>query len=366
VRVGVLGGGQLGRMLGLAGVPLGLRFRFLEPAPSPPAAAVGEVVRGEYADPDALARFADGVDVVTFEFENVPAAATEWLRRHGIPVFPPPAALAVAQDRLAEKEAFGRLGIPTPPYLPVSDEAGLRAAVERLGLPSVLKTRRMGYDGKGQAVLRTQADVALAWETLGGGGELILEGFIRFDRELSIVAVRGRDGAISAYPLVENLHVGGILRRTVAPAAGVAPPVQAEAERQIRALLESLDYVGVLALELFEVGGRLLANEIAPRVHNSGHWTQDGAHTSQFENHLRAVLGWPLGSTAVREPTVMYNLIGELPRLHGILAETGTHLHLYDKGERPGRKLGHVNVCRAEEGMALATGERLMGESGVP
>ena len=365
LRVGILGGGQLGRMLALAGVPLGMRFRFLEPSPDPPASGLGELVEGAYDDPDALERLARDVDVVTYEFENVPAAATEWLAGHGVPVFPPPAALAVAQDRLAEKSTFRSLGIPTPDFRTVDTLGQLLEGVEALGLPAVLKTRRMGYDGKGQAVIRDLHGVEAAWGELGSGevggasGDLLLEAFVPFQRELSIVAVRGRDGSLAFWPLVENRHLDGILVRTTAPAPHVAPHLQTRAEGYIRALLQHLEYAGVLALELFEVDGGLLANEIAPRVHNSGHWTQDGAVTSQFENHLRAVAGWPLGSTALVQPTVMLNLLGSLPPLDQVLGVPGAHLHLYDKAPRPGRKIGHVNVCAPEAEVAEARADRL-------
>ncbi len=365
LRVGILGGGQLARMLALAGAPLGMRFRFLEPAAGPPVAGLGELVEGGYDDPAALERLAREVDLVTYEFENVPAAATEWLAAHGVPVFPPPVALRVAQDRLAEKTTFRSLGIPTPDFRTVDTLDQLREGVEALGLPVVLKTRRMGYDGKGQAVIREREEIEAAWGELGspavGGapGDLLMEAFVPFQRELSIVAVRGRDGSLAFWPLVENQHRDGILVRTTAPAPDVAPDLQLRAERYIQALLLHLDYVGVLALELFQVDGGLLANEIAPRVHNTGHWTQDGAVTSQFENHLRAVAGWPLGSTAVVQPTVMLNLLGSLPPLEEVLGVPGAHLHLYDKAPRRGRKIGHVNVCAPEAEVAEARADRI-------
>jgi 5-(carboxyamino)imidazole ribonucleotide synthase len=352
-------------MLALAGAPLGMRFRFLEPAAGPPVAGLGELVEGGYDDPAALERLAREVDLVTYEFENVPAAATEWLAAHGVPVFPPPVALGVAQDRLAEKTTFRSLGIPTPDFRTVDTLDQLREGVEALGLPVVLKTRRMGYDGKGQAVIREREEIEAAWGELGspavGGapGDLLMEAFVPFQRELSIVAVRGRDGSLAFWPLVENQHRDGILVRTTAPAPDVAPDLQLRAERYIQALLLHLDYVGVLALELFQVDGGLLANEIAPRVHNTGHWTQDGAVTSQFENHLRAVAGWPLGSTAVVQPTVMLNLLGSLPPLEEVLGVPGAHLHLYDKAPRRGRKIGHVNVCAPEAEVAEARADRI-------
>ena len=341
--VAVVGGGQLGRMLGLAGIPLGLRFRFLEPKSDAPAHRVGEVVEAPYDDLEGLDRLAAGAQVVTYEFENVPVEAARRLSG-STPVHPAPAALAMAQDRLTEKEAFRSLGIETAPFLPVDSRETLEAAVGALGYPAVLKTRRMGYDGKGQHVLASEDDLDPAWERLGGR-PLILEGFVPFDRELSILAVRGLDGEVAFYPLVENEHESGILVRSVAPAPAVTEALQEAGQGIARRVLEHLDYVGVLAIELFQVGDGLLANEMAPRVHNSGHWTQDGAVTSQFENHLRAILGLPLGSTAVRgERAAMVNLLGQPPVRSRILAVPGAHLHLYDKEPRPGRKVGHVNL----------------------
>ncbi len=361
--IGILGAGQLGRMLALAGYPLGLRFRFFDPAPASPASHLAEQICAPYDDEGALRRFAEGLALVTYEFENVPVAAARLLERH-LPVYPPPAALEAAQDRLAEKQFFQRLGIPTPPFAAVDDRAGLDAAVRQLGLPAVLKTRRMGYDGKGQALLRSPEDAADAWRQLGGQ-PLILEAHVPFTRELSIIAVRGRDGATACYPLVENLHRGGILRRSVAPAPDVTPELQEQAERYAARALDALQYVGVLAIELFEVPGAagcgahspaLLANEMAPRVHNSGHWTIEGAATSQFENHLRATLGLPLGSTAARGHAAMLNLIGATPEPAAVLALPEAHLHCYGKEPRPGRKLGHITL-RADDPQTLA--ERL-------
>jgi 5-(carboxyamino)imidazole ribonucleotide synthase len=321
VVVGVIGGGQLGRMLALAGIPLGLSFRFVDPSPDAPAREVGELLVGEYDDGELLDRLADGAAVVTYEFENVPVEAA---RR--VAAVPAAEALEAAQDRLAEKRLFRRLGIPTARF----DE-------EVTSFPALLKTRRLGYDGKGQHIVETWPGPELAGLTSGH----VLEERVPFDRELSLLAVRGGDGDTRFYPLVENVHEGGILRRSLAPARE-AP--QARAEEYATRLLDELGYVGVLALELFDVGGELLANELAPRVHNTGHWTIEGAETSQFENHLRAVLGLPLGSTAVRAPSVMLNLIGGIPRPEDVLAIAGAHLHLYGKEPRPGRKLGHVTL----------------------
>lgn len=320
--VACIGGGQLGRMLGLAGLPLGLRFRFLDPAADACAAAVGELVVGAYDDPEALARLADGADVVTYEFENVPVEVAV-----GVGAVPGPRALEEGQDRLREKELFARLGIPTARY----------GSLEEVGVPALVKSRRLGYDGKGQrrvAVVEPLGEHELAEE------------LIPFDRELSIVAVRGRDGDTRFWPLAENAHRDGILRISRAPA--VAAP-QAEAESIAAALLDELGYVGVLAVELFDVEGRLLANEFAPRVHNTGHWTIDGAATSQFENHLRAILGLPLGPTEALAPSVMVNLIGGAPPLAELLELPGAHVHLYGKEPRAGRKVGHVTLVGASE-----------------
>ena len=347
MRVGILGGGQLGRMLALAGYPLGLRFRFLDPNPDSPAGALAELVVADYDDPDALRRFAEGLDVATYEFENVPAAAADFLDGHLSAVHPHYEALAAAQDRLAEKNTFRRLAIPTAPFEAVDSREDLARAIGTIGLPAVLKTRRFGYDGKGQFVLREPADLDRAWDALRGS-PLILEGFVDFERELSIIAVRGRDGDVAFYPLVENVHHQGILRRSVVPAPNIPEELQGRAEAYARSVLEIFDYVGVLAIELFQHGSELLANEMAPRVHNSGHWSIEGAETSQFENHLRAICGMPLGSTAVRGCAAMVNLIGSTPDRDRILAVPEAHLHLYEKAPRPGRKLGHVTV-RANE-----------------
>ena len=340
--VAVLGGGQLGRMLGLAGLPLGLRFRFLDPTPEAPARAVGPLVVGALGDEHAIAETVRDATVVTFEWEGVPADAARFVER-GHPMRPGPRALEVAQDRLLEKALFLALGIDVAPFVAVDDRAGLDDAVESIGLPAVLKTRRGGYDGKGQHVLRTAGDVGDAWEMLGGT-PLILESLVPFLRELSVLAVRGLDGATACYPLVENTHVGGVLRVSRAPAPGLTPALQAAGEAIVHRLLEELDYVGVLAVEMFEHDGRLLANEIAPRVHNSGHWTIEGAECSQFENHLRAVLGLPLGSTEARGPSAMVNCLGAVPEPARLLEIPGVHLHDYAKAERPGRKVGHLTV----------------------
>ena len=342
MNLGIIGGGQLGRMLALAAHPLGIRTRVLEPSSSASAAAVAGHVVAPYDDREALERFADGLDVVTYEFENVPVESASWLAER-VPVRPNDAALEASQDRLHEKTTFRDNAIPTVPFAAVDDARALEEASEALGLPLVLKTRRWGYDGKGQAIARSAADLAAARAELGER-PLIAEGFVRFDRELSVIAVRSVDGQVRCYPLFENQHEGGILRRTTFPAPGVSPAMQQEAETYARRLLHALDYVGVLALELFDVGGALLANEMAPRVHNSGHCTIEGAVTSQFENHVRAVCGLPLGEVDAVGHSVMVNLIGTAPATSALLAVPGANLHLYGKQPRPGRKIGHVTV----------------------
>ena len=343
MTVGILGGGQLGRMLALAGYPLGLRFRIFDTYDDAPAGAMAELVVGKsFDDREALARFAEDLSLITYEFENVPVDAARFLEAHA-PVFPPPAALEVSQDRLTEKAFFQELDIPTPKFSAVDSRASLDAALETLGTLAVVKTRRLGYDGKGQRIIQQATDVQAAWNTLQGQA-LILESFVPFDREVSLLSVRGRDGETAFYPLVENYHHSGILRRSIAPAPATPPALQAQAEDYGRRVLEALDYVGVLAIEFFQQDGRLLANEMAPRVHNSGHWTIEGAETSQFENHLRAVLGLPLGSTAPRGHAVMLNLIGTIPNSAAVLEAGNSHLHLYAKEPRPGRKLGHITL----------------------
>lgn len=342
MHIGILGGGQLGRMLALAGYPLDIRCRFLDPAAESSAGQVGQLFTCEYDDYRALYAFSQGLDAVTFEFENVPVESVRWLAER-LPVYPSPDSLAVAQDRIAEKTFFRGLDIPGPEFQGVETQLDFEEALAKIGLPAVLKTTRFGYDGKGQRVLRTDAEAKDAWELLGGR-YLILEQFIPFERELSIISVRGRSGEMGFYPLVENVHREGMLRRTIAPAPRLNPEIQVKAENYARVAMESLGYIGVLAIELFESAGELLVNEMAPRVHNSGHWTIEGARTSQFENHLRAVAGLPLGDTSPRGHCVMLNLIGHLPDISGVLTVPGAHVHLYGKKPRPNRKLGHITI----------------------
>ena len=363
--IGVLGAGQLGRMLALAGYPLGLRFRFFDAAHEAPVRDLAEFIRADFTDLAALDRFAAGLHVATYEFENVPVDAVEHLARR-LPVYPPPTALRVSQDRLAEKTFFRRLGIATAPFVAVTDREELDCALEEIGYPCFLKTRRMGYDGKGQHLIRERATAEQAWQQTAAWAsqtrtatELLLEGFVSFDRELSQLAVRGRDGRMVFYPLVENHHADGLLRLSLAPAPNLTPATEQLARDYATRMLEALNYVGVLAIEFFQQGEHLLANEMAPRVHNSGHWTIEGADTSQFENHLRAILGLPLGAAGARQPCAMLNLIGELPDARAILDHEGTHLHLYGKKPRTGRKIGHVTVRAITIEEALARVEKL-------
>ncbi len=357
-------------MLALEGIPLGHRFTILEPGTDPPAAALGNLVAAAYDDPEGLSKVAGASDVVTYEFENVPARSAAYLAAR-LPALPPPVALEVAQDRVAEKTMFRELGIETPAFHPIDGPGDVDAALAVTGLPAVIKTRRLGYDGKGQVVVQTVEEGAAAAERLGAGpvrngsglnGEgcgLIAEGLVHFDRELSVLAVAGQDGSRVFYPLTENHHRGGILRTSYGPAPRLAGPLQAEGEKLAGLVLDRLGYVGVLAIELFEVEGRLLASEIAPRVHNSGHWTLDGARASQFENHIRAVTGMPLAPPQVPGPAAMVNLIGEIPDVNMLAAVPGAHIHLYDKAPRPGRKLGHVNVTGDDGGVVMETVERI-------
>ncbi|MDV7213142.1 5-(carboxyamino)imidazole ribonucleotide synthase [Azotobacter beijerinckii] len=339
MKIGVIGGGQLGRMLALAGTPLGMNFAFLDPAPDACAAALGEHIRADYGDQDHLRQLADEVDLVTFEFESVPAETVAFLSQF-VPVYPSAESLRIARDRWFEKSLFRSLGIPTPEFANIHAQADLDAAAAEIGLPAVLKTRTLGYDGKGQKVLRKPGDVAGAFAELGSV-PCILEGFVPFTGEVSLVAVRGRDGETRFYPLVHNTHEAGILRLSVASSEH---PLQALAEDYVGRVLEKLDYVGVLAFEFFEVDGGLKANEIAPRVHNSGHWTIEGAECSQFENHLRAVAGLPLGSTAKVGESAMLNFIGAVPPVDKVVAVADCHLHHYGKAFKAGRKVGHATL----------------------
>lgn len=338
MRIGIIGAGQLGQMLGFAARELGAECRFLDPSISPPARICGEVIQRPFDDAAALAELARSCDVITYEFENVPVGALQQIEGE-IAVHPPIDALRHAQDRLHEKQLFEKLGIPLPGYRAVDTPEDLAAAAEALGLPIVIKTRRLGYDGKGQFVVRTSRDVDAAWKALGSQ-PLIAEQWVSFDYEVSAIGVRNGDGELRTYALSRNRHQDGILRTSRSPID--APALTSKADGYLRTLMGHLDYVGVLALELFVSGDHLLANEFAPRVHNSGHWTIEGAVTSQFENHLRAVMNLPLGSTENIGYAGMINLIGTIPDSARRL--TDSHLHDYGKTPRPGRKLGHITV----------------------
>lgn len=338
--IGIVGAGQLGRMMALAAYPLGVAVRFLDRAADSPGGQIGPIRTAALDDADALAALAAEVDVLTFDIENVPGDVLRELGRQ-TSVQPGADAVVTAQDRLAEKELFAELDIATAPYVRVDSEADLDTAAARLGLPVVLKARREGYDGRGQRIVGSSAGLADAWRSLGQV-PAIAEGRVAFDRELSLIAVQGIEGQRVYYGLAENRHEDGILVRTTAPYDDA--DLQREAERHAAAILERFDYRGALAIEFFETEGRLVANEIAPRVHNSGHWTIEGAETSQFENHVRAILGWPLGSTEARGHAAMLNLLGSLPDKPRVLSVAGAHLHDYGKAPRPARKVGHVTI----------------------
>jgi 5-(carboxyamino)imidazole ribonucleotide synthase len=351
--IGILGAGQLGRMLAMAAARLGLRCHMFAPEADAPAFDVAAArTVAAYDDEAALMQFAGAVDVVTFEFENVPTQCLEFLAARR-PARPGPRALSLTQDRLVEKTFLRDLGLQTAPFLAVEDAGALVRAVAMLGRPAVLKTRRFGYDGRGQALIRDGSNAAALHRSLGGG-PTILEGFVNFEREVSVVAARGLDGAFSAFDVCENEHERHVLARTRAPAA-IAPATAAEAVAIARRIMESLDYVGVLTVEMFvtrapDGGEALVVNEVAPRVHNSGHWTIDGAQTSQFEQHVRAICGWPLGGVERRGRIEMRNLIGEEAEgWREILSEPDLCLHLYGKAEaRVGRKMGHVTKILRE------------------
>lgn len=339
MTIGIVGSGQLGAMMALAGYPLGLDFLFVDRSAHTPAGRFAPVLVGEFTDSSLLRQLARRCEVISFDWENMSVPALrEATRGTRSRISPPLRALAAAQDRIAEKRTFERLGIATTRYAAVDSPASLRRAVRRIGFPGVLKTRRLGYDGKGQAIVRTADEAAAAYATLENV-PLIYENLVPFEYEVSIIGARSRTGAVVVYPLNRNYHSGGILRLTVAP--WPAPRLHRAASESLRRVLDAFDYVGVLAIEFFVHRGRLIANEMAPRVHNSGHWTIEGAVTSQFENHVRAISGLPLGPAAARGHAAMINLIGSMPARTDLLAEPGLHLHDYGKEPRQGRKLGH-------------------------
>ncbi len=344
MKIGVLGAGQLGRMLALAGIPLGYEFRFFDPVSNSPASSLGNHIEAEFTDLACVDNFITGLDVVTYEFENVPTQTVEAISKLCL-VYPPLEALRISQDRLLEKNLFTELGHSTPMFANVETLSDLQNAAADFGYPCVLKTRRLGYDGKGQFLISLPDQLITAWEELQTGLPLILESFVKFDRELSIISVRSTGGETAFYPLFWNTHKGGILRTSISPAPKVSAELQTKAIEIARTILERLDYVGVLAVELFDVGGVLLINEMAPRVHNSGHGTIEGTVCSQFENHVRSISGMPLGSTTSTSLTAMINLIGDIPESAPLMAIPGAHLHLYGKSARPGRKVGHITIC---------------------
>jgi 5-(carboxyamino)imidazole ribonucleotide synthase len=358
-RVGIVGAGQLGRMLALSGYPLGVKCLFLDRSSDSPGAQVAPSLIGELEDPVLLSDLAARSDVVTFDWENISGAALEPLEKI-TRVRPPREALEVSQDRLAEKALFSRLKIPVAAHAAVDSRDELSQAARRIGLPGVLKTRRLGYDGKGQFVLRASEDIDRAWAAIGGAG-LIYEQFQDFSREVSLVAVRSAAGKTVFYPLSANTHGGGILRYSVAPFSNVK--LERTAKTYVQRVMSALDYIGVLTIEFFVVQGRLIANEMAPRVHNSGHWTIEGCITSQFENHLRAVCDMPLGSTRALGCTAMINFLGLMPPRDKLLAIEGLAYHDYGKTPRPGRKLGHCTILKRsakERDAALANALKLI------
>ncbi|HEY6458215.1 MAG TPA: 5-(carboxyamino)imidazole ribonucleotide synthase [Steroidobacteraceae bacterium] len=358
MTVGIVGAGQLGRMMALAGYPLGLDFLFLDPAEQPPAAQLAPMLKSAFTDAASLATLAGRCEVVTIDWENV---SVEALRKVGreTRVCPPLAAIATAQDRVSEKRVFERLDIATTRWRAVGSRRQLNAAIADIGLPGVLKTRRMGYDGKGQAWLRTAADVERAWLRLGEV-PLLYEELVPFDLEVSVIGVRSRSGECAVYPLNHNLHADGILRLTRAPYGGAR--LNRLARQHVLTVMEHFRYVGVLTIEFFVRGTQLVANEMAPRVHNSGHWTIEGAVTSQFENHLRAIMGLPLGDSRAKGYSAMINLIGTMPDPGDVLRHAGVHLHDYAKEPRPGRKLGHLTVVEEDQARCERRARRLLAE----
>ena len=348
--IGILGGGQLGRMLSIAASRLGFRCHIYEPGLSPPAGDVAAMVTtAPYDDIAALSAFAGTVDVITYEFENVPTASLDVLEALR-PIRPNRRALAISQDRIMEKDFLTGLGLNCAPYRAVDGLAALQAALTEIGAPAILKTTRLGYDGKGQARIASLAEAAVAWDSMDGAPSVV-EGFIDFSHEVSVIVARGQDGSVACYDPGENIHRGGILHTTTVPAR-LSPTQRTDAVLIAAQIANALDYVGVMGVEMFVTPGGLLVNEIAPRVHNSGHWTQSGCAVDQFEQHIRAIAGWPLGDGGRFADVVMENLIGgDIARVPALAAERNVSVHLYGKADaRPGRKMGHVN--RIVRGMA--------------
>ena len=356
MRIGVLGGGQLGRMLALAGHSLGLEFVFYDRDPLACAGSVGDLVVGEFDDEVRLTAFAKQVDLVTVEFENIPLAALKHVAQL-VPVYPSPDAISTAQDRVVEKQLFKSLGIPTPEFFEVDSALSLSEILNRYNNKFIVKSRRFGYDGKGQMPVDSSSSANDAWDSLGGV-PLIAEQYMKFNREVSIIAARNHSGDTCFYPLIENVHENGILKRSK---VSLHDPLQSTAEDYVKRVLLELDYVGVIAFEFFDCEGELVANEIAPRVHNSGHWTIEGASVSQFENHLRAILNWPIVDISVRAQCFMYNIIGNLPDVEKLLEIPDLHLHDYGKVPRPGRKIGHLTLWGTTVQNVLTVEELLNG-----
>ena len=343
--IGCVGAGQLGRMLALAGYRLGLKFVFLDKSEDAPGGQIGDIILGEFSDPQKIAELASKVDLVTYDVENVPVEALAAIAKDKF--LPPVKALAAGQDRLSEKELFQALKIPTTKFRTVDSMAELEEAIHAVGYPAVLKTRRLGYDGRGQRVIYGPAELGAAFNALSGV-PLILEEFIAFEREVSLIGVRNKHGEAAFYPLAENTHREGILRLSVAPYPDKR--LQSQAQKYVQRVMEHFDYAGVLTIEFFLRKGKLIANETAPRVHNSGHWTIEGAVTGQFENHMRAILGLPLGDTWPIGYSAMINFIGGMPGREDVLSVPGAHYHDYGKEARPGRKLGHATlVCKTRK-----------------
>jgi len=349
MKIGIIGGGQLGQMLALAGIPLGFRFMFLDPNPKSPAFLVGESICADYTDEKALTKLADNCDVVTFEFENVDPKAIDFITDK-VAVYPPVKALNIARDRLAEKNLFKELDIPTPEFVAINSQQDLEKAIVTIKLPAILKTRTLGYDGKGQLILKSSADINNAFAKLGEV-PCILEQMIAFSHELSCIGVRNKQGQTAFYTITYNKHIEGILHYSE-PALSERSNRQKIAEQHTKAVMESLDYVGILAFEFFahvDNYDLLIANEIAPRVHNSGHWTIEGATSSQFDNHIRAITDLPLGSTKALQYCAMLNLVGNMPDKAIVSRYENVHFHDYHKSVKPGRKVGHITVCADNE-----------------
>ena len=345
--IGILGGGQLGRMLSVAAARLGFRTHIFEPGTNPPAGHVADhVTTAAYEDEAALRAFGEAVDVITYEFENVPTSALDLLGALA-PIHPGREALRISQDRITEKDFLNGLGLSVAPYAAVDDATSMQAAIEQVGVPSILKTRRFGYDGKGQARLMSEADADKVLADMAGAPS-VLEGFIDFGCEISVIAARSPSGEVACYDPGENVHEGGILRKTTVP-ANVKSALRMDAVLLAGRILNELDYVGVMGVELFVTQAGLIVNEIAPRVHNSGHWTQNGCTVDQFEQHIRAIAGWPLGNGQRHSDVVMENLIGDdMDRVPTLATQAETALHLYGKADvKVGRKMGHVNIVTA-------------------